>query len=105
MIVRQFSGGWKRDTPDHRDIICRMGKKRGVSLTNVDLRTSNLLPPIYDQGDTQTCTAQALAAAVEYGRRKEGLSDFMPSRLFIYYAERDIENTINRPEAGARPRD
>ena len=35
---------------------------------------------------------------------KQGLSDFVPSRLFIYYNERVIENTVNS-DSGAQIRD
>jgi len=41
---------------------------------------------------------------VEFERMKQGLSDFVPSRLFIYYNERVIENTVNS-DSGAQIRD
>ena len=63
--------------------------------TNVDLRTIPSMPPIYDQGDLGSCTANALCAA--YGFDSDG---FLGSRLFLYYNERLLENSIPE-DAGA----
>jgi C1A family cysteine protease len=68
----------------------------------VDLRPD--CPPVYDQGQLGSCTANAIAAAIEFDRRKEGIKDWVPSRLFIYYNERAIEGTVNS-DSGARIRD
>ena len=46
------------------------------------------MPPVYDQGQLGSCTGNAIAGAMEYERDRQGLSDFVPSRLFIYYNER-----------------
>jgi C1A family cysteine protease len=45
-----------------------------------------------------------IAAAFEFDRRQKKLPDFMPSRLFIYWNERDIEGTTAH-DAGANIRD
>src|SRR4051812_29322339 len=68
----------------------------------VDLRDT--CPPPYDQGQLGSCTANAIAGAFEFDERKQGLGDFMPSRLFIYYNERAMEGTIDT-DAGAMIRD
>jgi C1A family cysteine protease len=57
----------------------------------VDLR--NQCPPVYDQGQLGGCTANAIAGALEFDRIKQKLSNFVPSRLFIYYNERVMEGT------------
>jgi len=62
------------------------------------------LPSDYDQGQLGSCTANAIAAAIEFDRLKQGLKDFTPSRLFIYYNERVIEHTV-QSDAGAAIRD
>lgn len=63
---------------------------------SVDLRSK--CPPVYDQGSLGSCTAQSLAAAFEM---QDGLTNsFTPSRLFIYYNERLLENTISE-DSGA----
>jgi C1A family cysteine protease len=61
-------------------------------------------PPVYDQGQLGSCTANAIAGAIEFDLMKEGKSAFTPSRLFIYYNERVIEHTVNS-DSGAMIRD
>jgi C1A family cysteine protease len=51
-----------------------------------------------------SCTANAIGAAIEFDRLKQKLSDFVPSRLFIYYNERVIEGTVSS-DSGAQIRD
>jgi C1A family cysteine protease len=58
---------------------------------------------VYDQGRIGSCTANAIAGAIEFDLLKQG-SDFMPSRLFIYYNERFMEGTVGS-DAGAQIRD
>lgn len=57
----------------------------------VDLRKNPNMPPVYDQGDLGSCTAQALGAAYEIVL--PGL--MCPSALFLYYNERVFINTVN----------
>ena len=102
MTVRKF--GWRPDKPDHRDIVCSLRAKRGVS-KNVDLRATGNLPPVYDQGQTSSCTGNAIAAAIQYGLKCQSKNAYFPSRLFIYYNERLLEGTTNDPDAGAELRD
>ena len=68
----------------------------------VDLRAN--CPPVYDQGQLGSCTANAIAAAIEFDRKKQRLTDFVPSRLFIYYNERVMEGTVSS-DLGAQIRD
>jgi C1A family cysteine protease len=89
--------GWKRDLPDFRDRAYRVTMP--VELPElIDLRP--LCPPIYDQEDIGSCTAQALAAAYQFEEMKQGKENFIPSRLFIYYNERVQEGTVNQ-DSGA----
>jgi hypothetical protein len=53
----------------------------------VDLRPQ--LPTVFNQGNLGSCTANALVAAVAYD-----VPDLIGSRLFLYYNERQLENTI-----------
>lgn len=62
------------------------------------------MPPVYDQGELGSCTANAIGAAFEYNQVRGGKADFMPSRLFIYYNERKMEGTI-KSDSGAMIRD
>jgi C1A family cysteine protease len=93
--------GWKRDIPDQRDKIFRVEAPVPVPPL-VDLRP--FCPPVYDQGQLGSCTANALGAAYEFEQMKQKEAYSMPSRLFIYYNERAMEGTINS-DAGAAIRD
>ena len=96
--------GWKRDLPDHRDQFKIYNDFTEQSYVKVnDLR--NKCPPIYDQGKLGSCTANAIAGAFEYNDLKKYPDNpVMPSRLFIYYNERYMENTVNT-DSGASIRD
>lgn len=58
---------------------------------SVDLRP--LCPPVYDQGNLGSCTANAIAGAYAFERIEASLPSLMPSRLFIYWNERVMEGT------------
>jgi len=95
--------GWKPDLPDHRDLVYAAPLlKLGPLPATVDLRKQ--CPPVYDQGQIGSCTANAIAAAFEFDLLKQKLADFTPSRLFIYYNERSMEHTT-ATDSGAQIRD
>lgn len=93
--------GWRRDLPDQRDLLFKPKIKKSKIPDKVDL--TKLMPPIYDQGQLGSCTANAIAGAIEFELIQQK-QDFMPSRLFIYYNERVIEGTVNS-DSGAEIRD
>jgi len=95
--------GWVPDLPDVRDHLFSVAGPTLATLPpSVDLRPG--CPPVYDQGQLGSCTANAIGGAIEYDLKKEGLPDLMPSRLFIYYNERAIEGSIGS-DSGAQIRD
>ena len=96
--------GWQRDLPDARDEVysAPLGALPKGLPQAVDLRPH--CPPVYDQGQLGSCTANAIAGAIEFDRKKQSLADFVPSRLFIYYNERVMEGTVSS-DAGAQIRD
>jgi C1A family cysteine protease len=103
MSYRIARYGWVPDLPDQRDhLYAAPVEVLGVLPARVDLRAK--CPAIYDQGQLGSCTANAIAGAIEFDRVKQGLSDFVPSRLFIYYNERVIEHTVDF-DSGAQIRD
>ena len=96
--------GWVHDLPDARDFMYAaplLRFPRGLP-ASVDLRSD--CPPIYDQGQLGSCTANGIGGAIEFDQRKQGTTEFVPSRLFIYYNERVIEGTVNQ-DSGAQIRD
>lgn len=96
--------GWQPDIPDHRDHLYAAPVINLAKLPiQADLRSH--CPPVYDQGQLGSCTANAIGAAIQFDRRKQKLKpDFVPSRLFIYYNERVMEHSI-ASDAGAQIRD
>ena len=96
--------GWVRDLPDHRDHLFSVSSAVLTALpSSMDLRSK--CPPVYDQGRIGSCTANAIAGAIQFDRLKNQQSpDFIPSRLFIYYNERYIEHDV-ADDAGAQIRD
>jgi len=99
-IKRVFN--WVRDTrtdhPQHE-----FDEPRGI-MSKADLRSK--LPAVYDQGELGSCTANALGAAYQYDQINHrtvfpGGKPFVPSRLFVYYNEREMEGTIRSDEGAA----
>lgn len=87
--------GWKRDPLDARDI--RLADRERIQpLTAlpaaVDLRAG--MPPIWDQSALGSCTAFSIGAGVQFLQRKQGIADFQPSQLFIYYQERVDDGNV-----------
>lgn len=96
--------GWIPDLPDARDVAYAAPAPvvRAGLPARVDLRAQ--CPTVYDQGQLGSCTANAIAGAVQFDQMKQGKAGFTPSRLFIYYGERAIEGTTGT-DSGARIRD
>lgn len=93
--------GYIPDLGDHRDFKYTIEKPILLPIS-VDLRS--LMPPVYDQGQLGSCTANAIAGAIQFEQIKQKIKTFIPSRLFIYYNERVIENTI-ASDSGSQIRD
>ena len=101
--IRKVVYGWQPDIPDNRDHLYGAVRKVPATLPpKVDL--SKVCSPVEDQKDLGSCTANALAGALEYLmiKNKEPFVDM--SRLFIYYNERVIEHSVKN-DSGAMIRD
>ena len=61
--------------------------------SSIDLR--NKCPPVYDQGQLGSCTANALVGAYQFDNLL-----FFGSRLFLYYNERVLDHDVNE-DAGS----
>lgn len=94
--------GWLRDSLDHRDHRLTMVPPGQPLPSQVSLRDK--MPDRFDQLALGSCTANAWALNYRYDARKQGLPDFMPSRLMIYYDERALEHST-RSDSGAQIRD
>lgn len=97
--------GWVRDIPDNRDCyyMPNFFKHSFGEDRPTDLRVH--CPGIYTQGSLGSCTANAIAAAYEFNEIKDNEKNiFIPSRLFIYYNERNMEGTVGY-DSGAQLRD
>lgn len=95
--------GWVEDYPDKRDYRYVYPSEISDYLPlSVDLRSH--FPRVYNQRNLNSCTANSIAAAIEFDEINQGMRDqFIPSRLFIYYSEREMENTVEK-DCGAQIR-
>ncbi len=96
--------GWVPDLPDQRDhFYAALPEVMAALPPSMDLRPQ--CPPIYDQGQLGSCTANAIAGAMQFDEMKQKFqSIFVPSRLFIYYNERAMEGHVGT-DSGAQIRD
>jgi C1A family cysteine protease len=95
--------GWLPDLPDNRDLLYKAILPSIPQLPpHADLRSE--CSPVEDQGNLGSCTANALAGALEFlgNKNKVKFMDF--SRLFIYYNERVMEHSVSS-DSGAMIRD
>ena len=101
--IRNVVYGWLPDIPDNRDLMYGAVRKVPAKLpAKADLRPG--CSKVEDQKDLGSCTANALAGALEFLMKKDKVKFADMSRLFIYYNERVIEHTV-KTDAGAMIRD
>ena len=90
-----FYFGWIPDLPTIKTQIFAspFSALEGIP-ASIDLRPS--MPGVYDQGTIGSCTANAIAACIQFARKRIEAKDrdFIPSRLFIYFNGRVIEGTV-----------
>jgi C1A family cysteine protease len=103
--IKKF--GWVPDLPDARDHLYAAPLfSLGALPAKADLR-SQCPKTVYDQGQLGSCTGNAIACAIQFDRIKQKLTNagtLTPSRLFIYYNERVMENSVAQ-DNGAQIRD
>lgn len=101
-IRTQKRFGWRPDHPDMRDFLLAVEPVKALPRRK-SLRAQ--MPPVYDQGQLGSCTANSIGAILEFNELKQEEADAAtPSRLFIYYNERAMEGTIPQ-DSGAEIRD
>ena len=86
-------GGWIPDRPDQRDVKFKPELKALAIPASYSMRSS--MPPVYDQGNLGSCTAQMGAAALQFTEKElvPGKTRPVPSRLFLYYVTRLLQGT------------
>ena len=68
--------GWKPDLPDHRDFAYAAPHATLAALpAKIDLR-AQCPKVVYDQGQLGSCTANAIAGAIEFAQIKQGVPKF-----------------------------
>lgn len=89
LIRRNLKRGWLPDLPDIRDLpfaLIRRKLWREMLPSDVDLRLG--CSAVEDQGNLGSCTANAIAGALEFLDKVDGKVT-EASRLFIYWFERE----------------
>ena len=104
--MSQYKYGWKRDIPDIRDHVFSLTRDEQLAVLPASYSLRNSMPPVYDQAQLGSCTANSIGAAVQYQQMQQAEAEGSqtPSRLFIYWNERKIEGTIDS-DSGAQIRD
>ena len=103
MPTQKYFFGWLPDFPDHRDLPFKAALAPQQLPPKVDMRPQ--CPEVYNQGRLGSCTANAIAGAIEFEMIKQNAARvFTSSRLFIYYNERELEGNVTA-DAGAYIRD
>ncbi|MFA4983678.1 MAG: hypothetical protein WC588_05710, partial [Candidatus Micrarchaeia archaeon] len=90
-----YSFGWLPDLPDSRDYTSKHPKVAPL-LPKTPIKTPKtadlrpFCPPIFDQGNIGSCTANAAAALLSYHNKRTYGKETPLSRLFIYKGTRDL---------------
>lgn len=88
--------------PDHRDLLFKDFLKAPIDPktlpAKVDLRSEWGTP--FDQGQIGSCVANSVAGCIRMTRKVEKLSNYDPSRLYIYYYGRKDDNFPTDQDSG-----
>jgi C1A family cysteine protease len=95
--------GYIKDKIDNRDFFY-FPIREHIETRPKQFDMTDKMPPVYDQGQLGSCTANAINGVVEYLNMKQHKETWTPSRLFVYYNEREMEGTVNQ-DSGAMIRD
>lgn len=93
--------GWRKPLPG---LTYPGADTTGLSVAaEVDPR--HKLPPVFDQGQLGSCTANATNACFQYDAIQDGKDCGILSRLWTYYWERSLEHTLDQGDCGAMGHD
>jgi len=90
-----------KDSSDSRDYKLNYSNKIPLP-TWIDLRTNASCPDVLNQGNLNTSTVNAISNAIRFWLRKENKPEYQPSRLYMYYYAKQIDNNKDK---GVRLRD
>ena len=89
----------KKDPIDKRDIPFKLKVSTPIKLPEqFDLR--KLCPPIISQGNLGACGPNQISQNLKFLLKKQKTIVFQPSRLFIYYFSRVLDNSDIREDSG-----
>lgn len=92
--------GWRRGLPSRRFPQLKLASYPVLSPSK-DLSVTGFLPPIWDQGQTSSCTGHGVTRAIAFARAKQGLPYVDLSRLFPYWNARVAEGDPGSDEGAA----
>ena len=90
--------GWKRGLPHDHGKHYTVADRTAPLPAMTDMRAS--MPPVYDQGQLGSCTANATGGSVQYEQIHHGMANFAISRLFQYYNTRSLEGSTGYDSGG-----
>lgn len=89
--------------PDHRDFKL-VHRPSVMAARPTSFNMTAKMPAVYDQGQVGSCTGNSSAGAFQYAQIKQGITSWVPSRLFAYLNGRVAEGTVGN-DAGAQIKD
>ncbi len=101
MTTRKY--GLVNSLPDQRDYQFARPAAHELTLP-ASVSLAPLMPPVYDQGDEGSCTANAVSAVLDMLYKQKHGAFLTPSRNFQYYNSRLLVGTV-KSDAGATIRD
>jgi len=104
--VIKYVYGWKKDPLDYRDYEFDKDYPKFMKVMQLSnsMDMTNKFAAVYNQLRLGSCTANAIIGSDQYMEKKQNNTDFMGSRLMLYYDERIPEGTITT-DSGANIRD
>jgi len=98
--------GWKPSPPDPRDFKLKHTARQLMRAFPKVFSLREKMPPIYNQGNLGSCTAQAVCALFHFRELNDDNLKrlIVPSRLFEYYCTRSLTGE-QRVDSGATIRD
>jgi C1A family cysteine protease len=109
VALSKFNLNYIFEPKDHRDkkfsSIFKATETDTPLPAKVDITTDVPWGTMLDQGDLGSCVVNSVAYCIRFVRAKEKMTPYDPSRLFIYYFGRVVENATLTEDTGLFIRD